>query len=87
MVPDIMGKMVDVEITSATKFSLISQPVSEPQRPDVPQALEKGQVSGLSQSLPTPRVADGSIITRWWPLVAFTGLAGLRLAWIIWRRR
>jgi len=84
MVPDIMGKMVDVQILSATKFSLISQPISEPQRPDVPQPLEKGQVSGLS--LPT-RVADGSIVNRWWPLVALTSLAGLRLAWVVWRRR
>lgn len=86
MVPDIMGKMVSVRIISASKFSLISQPISEPQRPDVPQALEKGQISGLSQSLPT-RVDDGSIVARWWPLVALTGLAGLRLAWILWRRR
>ena len=83
-----MGKMVDVVITSATKFSLLSQPVSEPQRPDVPQALEKGQVSGLP-SAPLAATQDGSqsIVARWWPLVAFTGLASLRLAWIVWRHR
>lgn len=82
-----MGKMVDVTIISASKFSLMSRPSvkATPQRPDVPEALPKGQVSGLGDpSLPKqPAVHSGT----WWPIIAVTALAGLRLAWIIYKRR
>ena len=85
MEPDFMGKMVDVVILSASKFSLMSRPIvkSTPQRPDVPEALPKGQVSGL---IDRPQSTASGAVT-WWPVATMAVLAGLRLAWIIYRRR
>ncbi|XP_047534456.1 threonylcarbamoyladenosine tRNA methylthiotransferase [Vanessa atalanta] len=42
-----MGKMVTVKITSATKFSMIGQPIDKPKMPGLTQPLKKGEVSGL----------------------------------------
>ncbi|XP_026487231.2 threonylcarbamoyladenosine tRNA methylthiotransferase [Vanessa tameamea] len=42
-----MGKMVTVKITSATKFSMMGQPIDKPKMPGLTQPLKKGEVSGL----------------------------------------
>lgn len=88
MDPDYMGKMVDVLIVSASKFSLMSEPLTSPKRPDVPEALEKGQISGLateshSSSNDSP---SSHMISPLWPLLGLSAVVGLRLAWIIYGR-
>jgi len=82
MEPDYMGKMVDVVITSSSKFSLMSQPITEPVRPDVPEALVKGQVSGLSSASTEPQQQF-----PWWPFLALSSIVCLRLGWILYQRR
>ena len=77
-----MGKMVDVVITSSSKFSLMSQPITEPVRPDVPEALVKGQVSGLSSASTEPQQQF-----PWWPFLALSSIVCLRLGWILYQRR
>ncbi|XP_046968904.1 threonylcarbamoyladenosine tRNA methylthiotransferase [Vanessa cardui] len=42
-----MGKMVTVKITSATKFSMMGQPIDKPKMAGLTQPLKKGEVSGL----------------------------------------
>ncbi|XP_050351716.1 threonylcarbamoyladenosine tRNA methylthiotransferase [Nymphalis io] len=42
-----MGKMVTVKITSATKFSMMGQPIDKPKMPGLTQPLKKGEVSGF----------------------------------------
>jgi len=82
MEPNYMGKMVDVIITSSSKFSLMSQPITEPVRPDVPEALVKGQVSGLtSTSAELPQQFP------WWPFLAVSSIVCLRLGWNLYQRR
>lgn len=82
MEPEYMGKMVDVRIVSASKFSLMSEPVSRPQRPDVPEALERGQVSGLAS---TKSQENSKTL---WPVLAVTaGVVALRIAWALFSRR
>lgn len=81
MEPEYMGKMVDVRIVSASKFSLMSEPVSRPQRPDVPEALERGQVSGLASSK-----SKGNSKSMW-PVIALSGVVALRIAWALFSRR
>lgn len=78
-----MGKMVDVRIISASKFSLMSEPVSRPQRPDVPEALERGKVSGL----PSTQSGAGSSKKLWPLLVLSAGVVALRIGWILFSRR
>lgn len=89
MEPDLMGKLVDVRIISATKFSLISEPLvsQTPQRPDVPEALPKGQLSGAALPPPVQERSKAAHSVTWWPLAALSALLGLRLAWILYRRR
>lgn len=82
-----MGKMIDVLIISASKFSLMSEPLTVPKRPDVPQAMEKGQVSGLpvvKESDATEKTSNSSLL---WPLLGLSVVIGLRLGWIFYRRR
>jgi len=83
MEPDFMGKMVDVVITSSSKFSLMSQPITEPVRPDVPEALLKGQVSGL----PSTSAALPELQFPWWSFLALSSVVCLRLGWILYQRR
>lgn len=88
MDPDYMGKMVDVLIVSASKFSLMSEPLTSPKRPDVPEALEKGQISGLateSHSSSNDSLSS-HMISPLWPLLGLTAVVGLRLAWILYGR-
>lgn len=83
-----MGKMVDVLIISASKFSLMSEPLTVPKRPDVPQAMEKGQVSGLpvvKESDANEKTSNNSSLL--WPLLGLSVVIGLRLGWIFYRRR
>lgn len=88
MQPEYMGKMVDVLIVSASKFSLMSKPLTEPIRPDVPEALEKGQVSGLAPISESAPVIEPRHSINWWPLLGLSVAIGLRLGWIfLWRRR
>lgn len=84
-----MGKMVDVLIVSASKFSLMSEPLTAPKRPDVPEALEKGQISGLpAVPVSCDPAAEESKTNRLWPLLGLSVVIGLRLGWILfWRRR
>ncbi|XP_013136509.1 PREDICTED: threonylcarbamoyladenosine tRNA methylthiotransferase [Papilio polytes] len=53
-----MGKMVTVKITSASKFSMIGQPIDAPKMAGVAQPMKKGEVSGLigvrEKKLPLP---------------------------------
>ncbi|XP_045536205.1 threonylcarbamoyladenosine tRNA methylthiotransferase [Papilio machaon] len=42
-----MGKMVTVKIMSASKFSMVGQPIDKPKMAGVVQPLKKGEVSGL----------------------------------------
>ncbi|CAG4946420.1 unnamed protein product [Parnassius apollo] len=44
-----MGKMLTVRITSATKFSMMGQPINKPKMAGLTQPLKKGEVSGLHQ--------------------------------------
>lgn len=44
---ELMGKLVKVEIKSATKFSMIGEPLNEVVMPGLAKPLEKGAVSGL----------------------------------------
>lgn len=91
MEPNYMGKMVEVLITSASKFSLMSEPLTSPKRPDVPEALEKGQISGLAASNTSSNpgaVSSSSLSGRLWPILGISSVIGLRLAWIFyWRGR
>lgn len=88
MKPEYMGKMVDVVIVSASKFSLMSEPVALPTRPDVPEALEKGQISGLPSVITPDPVVKNNNLSRLWPLLGVSVVIGLRLGWIFyWRRR
>lgn len=87
MEPDYMGKMVDVLIVSASKFSLMSEPLTLPKRPDVPEAMEKGQVSGLPVGKES-EIEPSTKASRLWPLLGLSVVIGLRLGWILyWRRR
>ncbi|XP_069359115.1 threonylcarbamoyladenosine tRNA methylthiotransferase [Maniola hyperantus] len=45
-----MGKMLPVQITSATKFSMMGQPIDKPKTPGLAQPLKKGEVSGLTKT-------------------------------------
>jgi hypothetical protein len=91
MEPNYMGKMVEVRIISASKFSLMSEPLASPKRPDVPEALEKGQISGLAASNTSSdpgAVSSSSLSRSLWPVLGISAVVGLRLAWIIyWRGR
>jgi hypothetical protein len=90
MDPNYIGKMVEVRIVSASKFSLMSEPLTSPKRPDVPEALEKGQISGLAPSNTSsdPGAASSSLSAILWPVLGISTVIGLRLAWIIyWRGR
>lgn len=91
MKPEYMGKMVDVRIVSASKFSLMSEPLTSPKRPDVPEALEKGQISGLvtdSNSSCAGGSPSSHTVSSLWPLLGLSAVIGLRLAWIMyWRGR
>ncbi|KPI97155.1 CDKAL1-like protein [Papilio xuthus] len=55
-----MGKMVTVKITSASKFSMVGQPIDKPKMAGVVQPLKKGEVSGLvsvrDKKIPLPIV-------------------------------
>ena len=77
-----MGKMVDVLIVSASKFSLMSEPLSHPKRPNIPEALEKGQISGL----PLNGEPERNFV-RWLPWLGLAAVIGLRLGWILIGRR
>ncbi|XP_052741750.1 threonylcarbamoyladenosine tRNA methylthiotransferase [Bicyclus anynana] len=44
-----MGKMLTVKITSATKFSMMGQPIDKPKMPGLTEPLKKGEVSGLTK--------------------------------------
>lgn len=81
-----MGKMVDVLILSASKFSLMSEPLTAPKRPDVPEALEKGQISGLP-IVGSESVSESGHSSRLWPLLGLSVVIGLRLGWILLSRR
>ncbi|KAI5637520.1 radical SAM superfamily domain-containing protein [Phthorimaea operculella] len=43
-----MGKMVTVKITSATKFSMMGQPITRPTMAGLTAPLKKGEVSGIT---------------------------------------
>ncbi|KAJ2943531.1 hypothetical protein O0L34_g16640 [Tuta absoluta] len=43
-----MGKMVTVKITSASKFSMMGQPITRPTMPGLTTPLKKGEVSGIT---------------------------------------
>ncbi len=82
--PRLMGKMVDVDITAATKFSLMSRLTDDaaPVQPAVPEALAKGEISGLVLTPLEPLPAAPAL----WPWGLALGSAVLlRLAWILWR--
>ncbi|KAL4704489.1 hypothetical protein ACJJTC_015092 [Scirpophaga incertulas] len=52
-----MGKMVTVKITSASKFSMVGEPIDKPKMPGLTAPLKKGEVSGVyahRQKLPIP---------------------------------
>ncbi|XP_041987453.1 threonylcarbamoyladenosine tRNA methylthiotransferase [Aricia agestis] len=53
-----MGKMLTVEIISASKFSMMGRPVDKPKMPGIAAPLKKGQVSGFevqkSKIVPIP---------------------------------
>ncbi|CAG9088722.1 unnamed protein product [Plutella xylostella] len=42
-----MGKMLTVKITSASKFSMMGEPIDKPKMPGLTEPLKKGEVSGL----------------------------------------
>ncbi|GBP19556.1 Threonylcarbamoyladenosine tRNA methylthiotransferase [Eumeta japonica] len=42
-----MGKMVTVEILSASKFSMMGRPIDKPKMPGLTEPLKKGEVSGV----------------------------------------
>lgn len=44
---ELMGKLVKVQIISATKFSMLGKPLNEVVMPGLALPLEKGAVSGL----------------------------------------
>ena len=81
-----MGKLVDVQIISASKFSLMSRPIvnQTPQRPDVPEALPKGQLSGVAGPVNETKSTGG---VTWWPLAALSVGIVLRFAWLMYRSR
>ena len=90
MKPEFMGKMVDVVITAANKYSLMGEPLAdlEPIQPDVPEALQKGQISGLSAADPATESPCVSSADKWnWPLLTVTSIVLLRFGWIIWKHR
>ncbi|CAH4032987.1 threonylcarbamoyladenosine tRNA methylthiotransferase [Pieris brassicae] len=67
-----MGKMLNVKIVSATKFSMMGEPIDKPTMPGLVKPMKKGQVSGLRETpykLPIPL------------LVIFAAVL-LRLLWI-----
>lgn len=53
-----MGKMVTVKIASATKFSMVGEPIDKPKMAGLKKPLKKGQVSGVvqvsSRTVPVP---------------------------------
>jgi len=58
--PELMGKMFQVKIVTSCKFSMTGELVDTTQvvRPSPSDALEKGQVSGVSLSLQSPRSSN-----------------------------
>ena len=78
--PDLMGKMFDVRIVAASKFSMMGELLesSQPVRPAPADPLGQGQVSGLSRRQPDKR-----------SLVIYPGCALLlailfRLLYLLW---
>jgi len=55
---ELMGKLVKVRITSATKFSMLGKPLNEVVMPGLVQPLEKGAVSGLKISKNDQKVSE-----------------------------
>uniref|UniRef100_A0AAR5P9U6 tRNA-t(6)A37 methylthiotransferase n=1 Tax=Dendroctonus ponderosae TaxID=77166 RepID=A0AAR5P9U6_DENPD len=62
---ELMGKLVKVQIKSATKFSMIGEPLNEVVMPGLAKPLEKGAVSGLNTDVYLEE-SDNKI---WLPLV------------------
>ncbi|XP_050308772.1 threonylcarbamoyladenosine tRNA methylthiotransferase [Anthonomus grandis grandis] len=73
--PEFMGKLVKVKISSATKFSMIGEPLDEVVMPGLTKPLEKGMVSGLQ--------VENSENKLWMPLFLVALSIVLRLIWTL----
>ncbi|XP_060802488.1 threonylcarbamoyladenosine tRNA methylthiotransferase [Amyelois transitella] len=69
-----MGKMVTVRITSATKFSMMGEPIDKPKMVGISAPLKKGEVSGvktITKKVPVPL-----------PVIVVLFAVFLRLVWM-----
>lgn len=69
-----MGKMVTVNITKASKFSMVGHPVTEPRMAGLTSPLKRGEVSGLSVRVAKPSVPI--------PILVLFVAVLMRLFWI-----
>ncbi|CAH0730066.1 unnamed protein product, partial [Brenthis ino] len=68
-----MGKMLTVKIVSASKFSMMGEPVDKPKMPGLTEPLKKGEVSGLRKK---------NKLTVPMPIVMLILAVVMRLIWI-----
>lgn len=72
-----MGKMLTVKITSASKFSMMGEPIDKPKMAGLTAPLKKGEVSGLSE---VQNAKDGSKVPL--PIIVLFAAVLFRLIWI-----
>ncbi|KAG7295893.1 hypothetical protein JYU34_020977 [Plutella xylostella] len=73
-----MGKMLTVKITSASKFSMMGEPIDKPKMPGLTEPLKKGAVSGLCEEKGNNAVSKVPMSVFVLAFVLF-----LRLIWVL----
>lgn len=69
-----MGKMLTVKITSASKFSMMGEPIDKPKMAGLTAPLKKGEVSGVKI------VENGTKVPL--PIIVLFAAVFFRLIWI-----
>ncbi|CAH0693919.1 unnamed protein product [Spodoptera exigua] len=74
-----MGKMLTVKITSATKFSMMGEPIDKPKMAGLTAPLKKGVVSGVTE---VQTVKNGGKVPLPLPIVLLIVAVVFKLIWI-----
>lgn len=74
-----MGKMLTVKITSATKFSMMGEPIDKPKMAGLTAPLKKGVVSGVAE---VQTVKNGGKVPVPLPIIMLIVAIVFKLIWI-----
>ncbi|KAH9636425.1 hypothetical protein HF086_013479 [Spodoptera exigua] len=74
-----MGKMLTVKITSATKFSMMGEPIDKPKMAGLTAPLKKGVVSGVTE---VQTVKNGGKVPLPLPIIMLIVAVVFKLIWI-----